>query len=88
MSERKDTFYITRDENQTRIRVTENDYKIVRAFAARHERSISAELHYLIAEASKCRLDNHLEKIKKLEDQLDQVISLAQEYKKRYGPLN
>lgn len=70
MGERKETFYITRNENQTRIRVTENDYKIIRAYAARHERTIGAELHYLIAEASKCRLDSHLEKILKLESQL------------------
>ena len=88
MSERKETFYITRDENQTRIRVTENDYKIIKAYASHNERTLTAELHYLISEASHCRLDNHLEKIRKLEGQLDQVIDLAQRYKKRYGPLN
>jgi len=33
-------------------------------------------------------MDNHLEKIKKLVYQLDQVIALAQQYKKKYGPLD
>jgi IMP dehydrogenase/GMP reductase len=87
MSERKETFYITRDENQTRIRVTESDYKVIKAYAAHNERTLTAELHYLISEASHCRLDNHSEKIQKLEDQLDQVIGLAQQYKKKYGHL-
>ena len=85
MSERKETFYITRDENQTRIRVTENDYKIIKAYAAHNERSISTELHYLISEASHCRTDKHLEMVMKLEDQVAQLIDLAQKYKKKYG---
>jgi len=88
MSERKETFYITRNENYTRIRVAENDYKIIRAYAAANERTITAELHYLIAEAARCRLDNHLEKIRKVEGQLDQVINLARQYRKKYGPIN
>ena len=87
MSQRKEIFYITRNENHTRIRVAEEDYKIIRAYAAANERTITAELHYLIVEASRCRLDNHLENIHKLENQLDQLIDLAQQYKKRYGPL-
>jgi hypothetical protein len=88
MSQRKETFYIRRDENHTRIRVAENDYKIMRACDSRNERTITAELHYLIGDGSHCRTDNHLEKIKKLEEQLDQVIAIAQQYKKRYGPLS
>jgi hypothetical protein len=86
MSQRKETFYIRRDENHTRIRVAEDDYKIIKTYATRNERTITAELHYLIAEGARCRLE-HMEKIKKLESQLDQVITLAQEYNKRYGPL-
>jgi hypothetical protein len=87
MSERKETFYITRNENHTRLRVAESDYKIIKAYATHNERTLTAELHYIIIEASQCRLNNHLEKIKKLKSQLDQVIALAQAYKKRYGPL-
>jgi hypothetical protein len=87
MSQRKETFYITRNENHTRLRVAENDYNIIKAFATRNERTLTAELHYLIAEASRCRLDSHAEKIKKLEAQLDQVIAIAQQYKKQFGPL-
>jgi hypothetical protein len=88
MSERKETFYITRNENHTRIRVDEDDYKIIKAYAARNDRTLTAELHYLIAEGSQCRLDNHLEQIKKLGSQLDQVIALAQQYKQKYGLLH
>jgi hypothetical protein len=87
MSQRKETFYIRRDENHTRIRVAEDDYKIIKAYASRHERTITAELHYLIMDGARCRLE-HEDKIKKLEYQLDQVIALTQEYKKRYGPLS
>ncbi len=87
MSERKETFYITRKENHTRIRVAENDYRIIKAYAASHERTLTAELHYLILDASRCRTDNHVAKIKKLEGQLDQVIALARQYKEKYGPL-
>jgi hypothetical protein len=50
MSQRKETFYITRDEKQTRIRVTDDDYNIVKAYAARNDRTLTAELHYLISE--------------------------------------
>jgi hypothetical protein len=53
MSQRKETFYITRNENHTRIRVAEDDYKIIKAYAASHERTITAELHYLIVEAAR-----------------------------------
>ena len=88
MSIRKEAFYIARNENQTRIRVTENDYDIIKAYASSNERTLTAELHYLILEGSHCRMDNHEEKIKKLETQLDQVIALAQQYKKKYGPLH
>jgi hypothetical protein len=88
MSQRKETFYITRDENHTRIRVAENDYKVIRAYAARNERTITAELHYLISEASQCRMEEHREHIEKLEAQLEQVIAIAQQYKKKFGPLN
>jgi hypothetical protein len=87
MSQRKETFYITRDEKHTRIRVTEPDYNIIKAYASRNERTITAELHYLIVEASRCRLE-HQKKIKKLEDQLDRVIAVAQGYKRKYGPLD
>jgi hypothetical protein len=86
MSERKETFYITRNENHTRLRVAEEDYKIIKAYATHNERTLTAELHHLIIEAAQCRLE-HQDKIKKLENQMDQVIDLAQEYKKRYGPL-
>jgi uncharacterized protein (DUF1778 family) len=86
MSERKETFYITRNENHTRLRVAEDDYKIIKAYAAHNERTLTAEMHYLIVEAAKCRLE-HQDKIKKLENQLDQVIALAQAYKKKYGAL-
>ncbi len=75
MSQRKETFYIARDEKHTRIRVTQDDYDIIRAYASRNERTLTAELHYLIAEASHCRLENHLEKIQKLEMQLDQRLA-------------
>ena len=88
MSQRKETFYITREEKHTRIRVAENDYDIVRAYASSNDRTLTAELHYLISEASHCRLDDHLKKIKKLEEQLDKVIRIAQEYKQKFGPLN
>jgi hypothetical protein len=88
MSQRKETYYITREEKHTRIRVAENDYNIVRAYASSNDRTLTAELHYLIFEASHCRLDDHLKKIKKLEGQLDQVIKIAQEYKQKFGPLN
>ena len=88
MSQRKETFYISRKENQTRIRLTENDYRIVKAYATHNERTLTAELHYLIAEGSHCRLDNHQEHIKKLEAQLDQVIALARQYKNKYGPID
>jgi uncharacterized protein (DUF1778 family) len=86
MSERKETFYITRNENHTRLRVAEEDYKIIKAYATHNQRTLTAELHYLVVEAAKCRLE-HQEKFKILESQLDQVIALAQAYKKRYGPL-
>jgi hypothetical protein len=88
MSERKETFYITRNENHTRIRVAEDDYKIIKAFASRNERTLTAELHYLISAGSHCRLDHHQEKIKKLEGQLDQLIDLAKRYKQKYGLLS
>jgi hypothetical protein len=88
MSQRKETFYITRNENHTRIRVAEDDYKVIKAYASKNEHTLTAELHHLIAEGSQCRTGKHLEYIKKLEAQLDQVIDLAQQYKKRYGPLN
>jgi hypothetical protein len=87
MSQRKDMFYITREEKQTRIRVTKDDYDVIKAYAASHDRTLTAELHYLVFEASHCRLDDHPAQIKKLEGQLDQVIALAHEYKKKYGPL-
>jgi len=88
MSQLKETYYITREEKHTRIRVAENDYNIVRAYASGNDRTLTAELHYLIFEASHCRLDDHLKKIKKLEGQLDQVIRITQEYKQKFGPLN
>ena len=88
MSQRKETFYIARDEKHSRIRLTTNDCDIVRAYAARNDRSLTAELHYLILDASHCRIDDHLRSIKKLEEQLDQVIAVTQQYKKRYGPLH
>ena len=50
--------------------------------------SLELNLHYLIVEASHCRPDDHSGLIKKLEEQLDQVVALAQQYKQRYGPLN
>ena len=88
MSHRKETFYIGRGEKNSRIRVTENDSVIVKAYAVHNGRSLTAELHYIISEASHCRMDNHLEKINKLEAQLDQVIAIAQQYKKKYGPFD
>jgi hypothetical protein len=66
--------------------VAEDDHEILKAYAAHNQRTIAAELHHLIIDGSRCRLDTHKEKIKKLEAQLDQVIALAREYKKRYGP--
>jgi hypothetical protein len=88
MGQRKEIFYIAREEPHTRVRVTQTDHAAITAFAAYSGRSVTAELHYVIEEAAKCRLEKHSEQIEKLEYQLDRLIALAQEYKKRYGPLN
>ncbi len=87
MGKRKEIFCIARDEPQARIRVTDSDFNVIKAFAAYHGRSVTAELHYIIAEVSEYRVGKHIEQISKLEDQLDRVIALAQKYKEKYGPL-